>query len=82
MPLVTMQYTQGPSGVFGWANTIDMLTIGEGLCCLFAAAIPADAKGTPFKPNDVDFLPQVLPLESIFGSPINFVVETFGYDDR
>ena len=82
MPFVTMQYTQGPTGVFGGMKSTDMLAMGNYFQELFAGSIPADTKGTPFKFNEVDFLPQALPVGAIFDSPVNFVVETFGYDWR
>ena len=82
MPFVTMQYTQGPTGVFGGMKSTDMLAMGKDLRLLFAAAIPANQESMPFRFSEVDFLPQALPLEAIFDSPVNFVVETFGYDWR
>ena len=82
MPFVTMQYTQGPTGVFGGMKSTDMLAMGKDLRLLFAAAIPANQESMPFRFSEVDFLPQALPLEAIFDSPVNFVVETFGYDCR
>ena len=82
MPLVTMQYTQGPLGVFGGMSPRDILVMGKSLRHLFAMVIPADKDGGLFEDSDVDFFPQALPLEAIFDSPVNFVVETFGYDWR
>ena len=78
MILVTMQYVQGPTGVFGEMTTEDILGMGEYFKGFFRTAIPAD----PLKPNQVNFLPQALPLGVIFDSPVNFVVRTFGYEWR